>query len=76
MVYLKDAVITKTIVYSLYPYKINWVLKDVVTPVGIDPGVGDKPESVLQPITESYTGDFRSKNKLSYLLCFVCFIKQ
>jgi hypothetical protein len=31
--------------------------------VGIDPGVGDKPESVSQPISESYTADFLS-NKL------------
>jgi len=39
-------------------------LKDVDKLVGIDPGVGDKPESVSQPITESYTGKFLSKKKL------------
>jgi hypothetical protein len=51
-------------------------VKGVDTLVGIDPGVGNKPESVSQPITESYTGDYLSKKKLGYLLCFVRFIKQ
>jgi len=34
------------------------------TLVGIDPGVGDKPENVSQPVTENYTGEFLGKKKL------------
>lgn len=43
---------------------MNLIFKVVYTLVGTDPGVGYKPESVSQPTTASYTGDFLSKKKL------------